>query len=139
MVEIPTFSWAHLAGNIAVFSAASLSAWWQARTVPQADEVTKARREPSYYRALALGAVLGAWLVGSLNTMPSTFTASHSVAGALAGGIVSVEAWKWRRGVRGSTGGSFVLPLTLGIMIGRLGCLFSGFPDFTYGVPTQLP
>ena len=33
----------------------------------------------------------------------------------------------------------FVLPLAVGIAIGRLGCLFSGIPDFTYGTPTSLP
>jgi prolipoprotein diacylglyceryltransferase len=60
------------------------------------------------------------------------------VAGALAGGIVAVELWKARHRVRGSTGGSFVLPMATGIMIGRLGCLFAGLPDLTYGTPTAL-
>jgi len=140
MVEVPTAPWAHLVGSFASFSAASLSAWWQAKVdATQMHELTRVRTEPSYYRALALGALLGAWLIGSLNTVPSTFTPSHSVAGALAGGSVSVELWKWRHGVRGSTGHSFVLPLTVGIMVGRMGCLFSGLPDFTHGVPAQIP
>jgi prolipoprotein diacylglyceryltransferase len=41
--------------------------------------------------------------------------------------------------VRRSTGNAFVLPLAVGIAVGRLGCLFSGLPDFTYGVPSALP
>ena len=68
-----------------------------------------------------------------------SFTPSHSIAGALAGGIVGVEVWKWRHGIRYSTGGSFVLPICVGIIIGRFGCLFSGLPDYTYGIPTALP
>ena len=64
---------------------------------------------------------------------------SHSIAGALAGGILGVELWKWRKGIRGSTGGPFVAPLCVGIVLGRFGCLFAGLPDATYGVPTGLP
>jgi len=41
--------------------------------------------------------------------------------------------------VRGSTGGPFVIPLSLGIIIGRWGCLFAGLADQTYGIPTALP
>jgi phosphatidylglycerol:prolipoprotein diacylglycerol transferase len=57
----------------------------------------------------------------------------------LAGGILGVELWKQRHGVRRSTGGAFVLPFCLGLAIGRLGCLFAGLADFTYGRPTGLP
>jgi phosphatidylglycerol:prolipoprotein diacylglycerol transferase len=61
------------------------------------------------------------------------------VAGALAGAIIGVEAYKRARGLRGSTGGVFVGPFALGVVIGRLGCLLSGLADGTYGVPTRLP
>jgi phosphatidylglycerol:prolipoprotein diacylglycerol transferase len=64
---------------------------------------------------------------------------SHSIAGALAGGIVAVELYKWTRGVSGSTGVIWVGPLALGIAIGRWGCLFAGLADETYGLPTSLP
>src|SRR4029079_3550207 len=64
---------------------------------------------------------------------------SHSIAGALAGGIVAVELWKYLHGVRGSTGGALVLPICVGIAVGRLGCFFAGLPDQTFGVPTALP
>jgi phosphatidylglycerol---prolipoprotein diacylglyceryl transferase len=96
--------------------------------------------EPSYFIALAIGALIGAWFLGSLNSLRwSNPTLSHSVGGALAGGIVAVELWKWRAGVKGSTGASFVLPVAVGIMIGRLGCFFSGIADHTYGTATSLP
>ena len=64
---------------------------------------------------------------------------SHSIAGALAGAIIAVELWKWVNGVRESTGGVFVIPLCLGIIVGRWGCLFAGLADQTYGLPTALP
>jgi prolipoprotein diacylglyceryltransferase len=43
------------------------------------------------------------------------------------------------RGIRGSTGVIWVGPIALGIAIGRLGCLFAGLPDETFGIPTRLP
>ncbi len=63
----------------------------------------------------------------------------HSIAGAVAGGIVGVEMFKFARGIRGSTGAQFVAPLAAGIAVGRLGCFFAGLPDYTYGTPTSLP
>ena len=83
---------------------------------------------------------MGAWSAGTVNMFQANVLApSHSVAGALAGGILAVELWKWLHGVRASTGGPFVIPLTLGIIVGRWGCLFSGLSDQTYGTPTTLP
>jgi hypothetical protein len=139
MFVLPTALWAHPIGNLAALLAAGLSAWCQYRVDPrQMHKFARLRAEPSYYWALALGAILGAWLVGSLITIPISLAPSHSLAGALAGGIVFVELWKWRQGVHSSTGSTFVLPLTVGIIVGRMGCLFSGLSDYTYGVRTQL-
>ena len=140
MLLIPTSAWAHAAGTLTAWMAGALSFWWQYRVEPQTGRNdSRLRPESSYYQTLALGALLGAWLVGTVNTMPMGLAPAHSVAGALVGGIISVEVWKWRHGIRGSTGSSFVLPLTVGIMVGRIGCLFSGLADFTYGVPSQVP
>jgi phosphatidylglycerol:prolipoprotein diacylglycerol transferase len=99
-----------------------------------------ARTGPYYVFALAAGAIGGAWAFGSLNTGNDPIPhASHSIAGALAGGIIAVELYKAVRGVTGSTGVIWVGPLALGIAIGRWGCLFAGLGDETYGVPTRLP
>jgi prolipoprotein diacylglyceryltransferase len=96
--------------------------------------------EPSYFIQLAVGGLIGAWLFGSLNSLRSAVpTLSHSIAGALAGGIIAVELWKWRRGIRASTGTPFVIPISIGIVIGRWGCLFAGLDDGTFGAPTDLP
>jgi hypothetical protein len=95
---------------------------------------------PGYFIALVAGAIPGAWLTGSFNTLlgPSP-TLSHSVAGALVGAIAGVEIYKRLRGIHGSTGGVFVGPFALGVVIGRWGCLFTGLPDRTFGLPTSLP
>lgn len=95
---------------------------------------------PLYAAALAAGAIGGAWAFGSWNTaLTAVPHPSHSIAGALAGGILAVELYKLARGISGSTGAIWVGPLALGIAVGRLGCLFAGLPDETYGTPTALP
>src|SRR5215471_2620951 len=96
--------------------------------------------DPIYFIALTVGAISGAILCGSLNLdLAGRFVLGHSIAGAIAGGIVAVEAYKSLVGVKGSTGGQFVAPLALGIAVGRWGCFFAGLPDYTYGTPTSLP
>ncbi len=140
MIHLPTAWWAHYIGDLAAWSGAALAARWQYRRWPEAAHALARLTTPSYHITLALGALAGAWALGSANSLHSIAAApSHSVAGALAGGIIAVELWKWRHGVRQSTGAAFVLPLSVGIALGRLGCLFSGLLDFTYGVPTSLP
>jgi prolipoprotein diacylglyceryltransferase len=93
-----------------------------------------------YFAALVAGAIPGAWLLGSLNSLRAASPAlSHSVAGALVGAIVGVEIYKRVRSVTGSTGGVFVGPFALGVVIGRLGCFFTGLADGTYGAATSFP
>ena len=100
----------------------------------------KFKDDPSYFIALALGGLVGAVLFGTMNLgLGSLWTLGHSIAGAIAGGVVAVEIYKWLRGIRGSTGLPFVGSLALGIAIGRFGCFFAGLPDYTYGTATQLP
>ncbi len=64
---------------------------------------------------------------------------ARSVEGALAGGVIAIELYKWLHGIALRTGARFALPLALGIAVGRLGCYFAGLEDFTYGTPTTLP
>lgn len=140
MIHVPTAPWAHSAFDLLAWVAAALAARWQHRRWPEQARLLDQATRPSYFISLAIGALIGAWLLGSLNSLRSVIAApSHSVAGALAGGIVAVELWKWRHGVTRSTGGPFVIPLCVGIIVGRLGCLFAGVADFTYGVASGLP
>jgi prolipoprotein diacylglyceryltransferase len=93
-----------------------------------------------YLAALLLGAGVGAYLFGSLNLWLSGWSGlARLVEGAIAGGILAIEIYKWRHAISLRTGARFALPLTIGIAIGRLGCYCAGLDDFTYGTPTRLP
>jgi len=63
----------------------------------------------------------------------------QSIVGALIGGLVGVEVAKRLSGIRESTGDAFVLPLAIGIAVGRVGCFIAGLHDDTYGIATQRP
>lgn len=90
--------------------------------------------------AIAIGAAVGAYLLGTLNTwLAGQGGVARSIEGALAGGIVAVELYKRAVGLRGRTAASFALPVAVGIGIGRIGCFLAGMDDFTYGIPTTLP
>jgi phosphatidylglycerol---prolipoprotein diacylglyceryl transferase len=140
MIHVPTNPAFHYVFDALAWVAAFTAARWQYKRW-RSDAVRLSKiLEPSYFVALGVGALIGAWLVGSANSLRGPIIApSHSIAGALAGGIVAVELWKRVHGVSTSTGGMLVLPICTGIVIGRLGCFFAGLPDYTYGVPTNLP
>lgn len=140
MIHVPTAPWAHTVFDLAAWGSglgfSALLYRWRLRDLT---ERVARRTGPGYFAALAAGAIPGAWLAGSLNTLQGAHPAlSHSVVGALVGAIVGVEVYKRLRGVTGSTGGVFVGPFALGVVIGRLGCFFAGLPDGTYGTPTRL-
>lgn len=141
MIHVPTALWAHSAFDLAAWgSGLGLSVVlyrWRLRELTR-DVARKV--DGGYFAALVAGAIPGAWLAGSLNTLRDSHPAlSHSVVGALVGAIVAVEIYKRARGVTGSTGGVFVGSFSLGVVIGRFGCFFAGLPDGTYGTPTRLP
>ena len=141
MIHVPTDPRVHLLFDLAAWASAALlaRALYRWRLKEMAAEVA-VRIGVGYAFALAIGAIGGAWAFGSLNTgLTAIPHPSHSIAGALAGGIVAVEIYKLARGISTSTGGIWVGPLALGIAIGRWGCLFAGLPDETYGIPTSLP
>ena len=98
--------------------------------------------------AAAVGAAVGSKLLYWLSdpafflahaSNPFLLMGGKSVVGALVGGLIAVEAAKWRLGVTRSTGDLFAVPLALGIAIGRVGCFLTGLDDHTYGLPTDLP
>jgi phosphatidylglycerol---prolipoprotein diacylglyceryl transferase len=139
-ISVATDPKLHILFDLAAWAAAFAAGWWVRHNRLAQVERLAETTAPSYFIALALGAIIGAWFLGSLNSLRwDNPTLSHSVGGALAGGIIAVELWKWRKGVVGSTGASFVPALAAGIMIGRLGCLFAGPVDGTSGVASDLP
>jgi len=62
-----------------------------------------------------------------------------SILGGLIGGTLGAEAGKHWIGWRVSTGDAWVPAITVGLIIGRLGCQLSGLWDGTFGSPTSLP
>ena len=140
MIPVPTHPAAHYVGDALAWVAAALAARWQYKRWPEEARALSKLVNPGYFLALGIGALIGAWVFGSANSLRALISApSHSIAGALAGGIVAVELWKGVHKMRVSTGGALVLPLCVGIIVGRLGCFFAGLPDYTYGIPTNLP
>lgn len=92
----------------------------------------------------ALGAKLSYWLDDPLTAFQNFPDVRHllqgkSIVGALLGGLLGVELCKKIVGINQSTGDAFVLPLTVGMCIGRIGCYLAGLDDHTYGIATSLP
>lgn len=141
MIAVPISPLAHVLFDLAAWGAgltlSTLLYRWRLRAMTH-DVAGKVGG--GYFAALVAGAIPGAWLAGSLNSLQDAAPAlSHSVVGALVGAIVGVEIYKALRGVKGSTGGVFVGPFAVGVVIGRWGCLFAGLRDGTHGAPTTLP
>lgn len=63
----------------------------------------------------------------------------QSVVGGLLGGWLGVEIGKKITHVQSRTGDDFVVPILIGLMVGRTGCFVAGLHDGTYGVHTTLP
>ncbi|CCE09412.1 conserved membrane hypothetical protein [Bradyrhizobium sp. STM 3843] len=128
----------HATFDVVAWLAAGAAGWWLSR-VQRLSFPQQSTAWP-YVAALLFGAGVGAYLFGTLNLWLSGLAGvARSVEGALAGGIVAVELYKWRHGITLRTGARFALPLALGIAVGRIGCYVAGLDDFTYGTPTTLP
>lgn len=92
----------------------------------------------------ALGAKGLALFVDPAHTLahlgePVVLFAGRSIVGALLGGLAAVELAKRWMSVSVATGDLYVVPLCVGIAVGRIGCFFSGVGDGTHGIETSLP
>lgn len=98
---------------------------------------------------VVVGAILGAafgskilyWFEDLKKTMENWnhfqyLMEGKTIVGGLLGGLMGVETAKKLIGWKRSTGDDFVLPLAVGMMIGRIGCFLTGLDDHTYGVAT---
>ena len=129
----------HEVFDILAWAVAALTAYVMSRLAPTAFPVGK-QRVTSYYAALIIGSAVGAFGLGTANLWLSGQPGfGRSIEGALFGAIVGVESYKAIAGIHERTGERFVLPLALGIAVGRVGCFLAGMDDFTYGTPTNLP
>lgn len=91
-----------------------------------------------------IGSKLLAWLESpgeywSHRHDPAVWFGGKTIVGGLLGGWIGVEITKRMLGITQRTGDLFVMPLVLGIGIGRIGCYLTGLPDHTHGVATSLP
>lgn len=102
--------------------------------------------------AVILGCVIGAaignkavhWIYHAeqlplLRQSPWLALQGQSIVGGLLGGLAGVEIGKKYAGVTESTGDRFVMPILVGLIIGRIGCFIAGLTDDTYGNATTLP
>jgi prolipoprotein diacylglyceryltransferase len=103
--------------------------------------------------AAAVGGLIGSRLLGIAEHWPAVHAEWESrrlfallvspggktIVGGLLGGWLGVELIKRASGIRRRTGDLFVLPLCVGIAVGRIGCFIAGLADDTYGKATQLP
>ena len=98
--------------------------------------------------AAAVGAAFGSRVVYWLDDPALTWAhrdefafwlGGKSIVGGLLGGWLAVEWAKRRAGETRATGDLYVVPLALGLAIGRIGCFLTGLADHTYGNPTTLP
>ena len=139
MITVPVDPALHRFFDFVAWIAAAGCGWLLSKSA-MAPPLAPIVRTKGYVIAAGAGAIAGAYLVGATsNLIAQSGALSHSVAGALAGGILAVELFKLSRGERRSTGGAFVAPFVIGLVIGRWGCHFAGLADGTYGVPTTLP
>lgn len=130
---------------LAWIAAVATGLWMRSRWLTDERLPMPLRRYPAYAVLTWAGAIGGAYMLGSLNMRLSltgpeaAMSGGRSILGAIVGGIVVAEAYKRWRGIRGSTGILFVVPLAVAIAVGRIGCFLGGIADFTYGTPTDLP
>ncbi len=112
------------------------------------DTIDPQQRHPLILAGL-LGALLGAkilaWAQHPQTTLliateePAFLLGGKTVVGGLLGGMAGIELAKKAMGITERTGDVLVLPLILGMSIGRVGCFLTGLDDSTYGIETGLP
>lgn len=109
----------------------------------------KERLPKKYIVYIIAGAIMGAaigskllfwlenplWTIRHWNDFP-TLMGGKTIVGGLLGGLFGVEFAKKKLGWTKSTGDDFVLPLVIGMSIGRIGCFLTGLDDHTHGNQT---
>lgn len=93
----------------------------------------------------AIGALIGSRLVGFFENpvLPHSLEGviqllnTKTIMGGLFGGLLGVEIAKKVIGEKQSSGDLFILPIILGVFVGRVGCFLYGINEFTYGQETD--
>ena len=146
-VMLPTAYWLHTGLEIAAYSLGFQLFRLQSKRHPRTpplDRVQTLLLIAGAIAGAALGSKVAYWLYDPVYAFgdfpdPRRLLEGKSILGGLLGGLCGVEAAKRVAGISGSTGDRFVLPLTVGMVLGRIGCFLAGLDDHTYGNPTSLP
>lgn len=145
IADTATAAWVHSAFAYAGMGLGA--ALWRARLRRQASGGALAPGNFAVLVGLLVGAALGNKGVFLIERPDIALAILHgqalwpgqSIVGGLLGGLVGVEIAKKLTGQTRSTGDAMVLPIAVGLAIGRLGCFLAGLHDDTYGLPTTLP
>lgn len=122
--------------------------WLLMRRRRLVDDVVDTRTRWIVVSAALIGGVVGSHLLFVLEDLaalrssasdPMLFLEGKTIVGGLIGGLIAVEFVKARLGIVVATGDLLVLPLAVGIAIGRIGCFLTGLSDGTSGIATNLP
>ncbi len=135
-----------LAGYLTAFA----TTWYFYRRIFRPEELprpfTTTTQKTEYYLWTIAGAMIGAVLVSTFDgaMIPGRdpiggLILSKSIAGALFGGVVTAELYKYLHRITTPTGILFLPGIVLGVLVGRIGAVMTGLRDFTYGLPTTLP
>ncbi len=145
IADLPTAAWLHTAFEyLGIATGACL---WRRTLRTQQLGGPLSDRNFAVVVGLLLGAAIGNKAVFLIERPDVALAIWHgqalwpgqSIVGGLLGGLIGVELAKWATGQTRSTGDALVLPLVVGITIGRVGCFLAGLHDDTYGLPTMLP
>ena len=122
--------------------------WLLTRRRRRVDDVVDARTRWIIVAAALIGGVIGSHFLFVLEDLavvrsgvydPTLFLEGKTIVGGLIGGLIAVEFVKARLGIVVATGDLLVLPLAVGMAIGRIGCFLTGLSDGTSGIATSLP
>lgn len=136
--------------DLAGYMTAFFITWFFYRKVIRKEELPDPFRDKSqkieYYLYVIAGAMLGGIIISTFDgaMIPGRnpiewIILSKSIAGALFGGVITAELFKWLNNIKTPTGILFLPGIVLGVFIGRFGAIATGVRDFTYGLPTLLP
>ncbi len=111
------------------------------------DTVSPEQRHPLIVAGL-VGALIGAKILAwaqhpqttilAITEEPVLLFGGKTIVGGLLGGMAGIELAKKALGIEQRTGDALVIPLAVGMSLGRLGCFLSGLDDGTYGIETSL-
>lgn len=121
-------------------------AWYVYRRQSSTDDVYTPSQRWLLVITGAIGAFLGAHILGALDVMmfaPSrplpVLLMERTIVGGLLGGTLATEIMKCNKGWFRSSGDRLVTPLVAAIAIGRIGCQITAQYDGTMGLPSNAP